>query len=167
VTLSTDFSSLFAHIPNLRQRGDLLEGNCIFCKHEKRLFEAQIRTGTWRCSVCGRKGNADAFKRGVGELQDAGPEQPQAQEDSDGTRSARDRGGRPRVKVSREELKYLRAQRMSWRRIGETLGIGASTALYLWRDGTTPKSGKDGVQKPRKHDIVGQLVRFRGMDGSR
>ncbi len=43
------------------------------------------------------------------------------------------RRGRPQVKVDLEELKRLRVQGMSWRKIGRTLDIGASTALNLWR----------------------------------
>jgi len=43
------------------------------------------------------------------------------------------RRGRPQVKVDLEELRRLRRQELSWREIGRLLGIGASTALNLWR----------------------------------
>ncbi len=57
------------------------------------------------------------------------------------------RVGRPPTKVSLDDLTRLRAAGMSWRRIGHTLGIAPSTAFHLWRDGTTPRNGKKGVQK--------------------
>ena len=72
-----------------------------------------------------------------------------------GTQSARRPGGRPRVRVCLEDLKRLRAEGMSWRRIGETLGIGASTAFHLWRDGTTPRTREKPVQKLRGDDSEG------------
>ncbi len=65
-------------------------------------------------------------------------------------------GGRPPVKVDRKELKRLRTKGMSWRHIGQTLRIGASTALYLWRDGTTPRGPNKPVQKPASDDFAGQ-----------
>lgn len=64
-------------------------------------------------------------------------------------------GGRPRVKVDPEEVRRLRDQDISWRRIGRVLGIGASTALYLLRDGTTPRTRKKPVQKPPSNDLGG------------
>ncbi len=57
------------------------------------------------------------------------------------------RVGRPPTKVSLDDLTRLRAAGMSWRRIGHTLGIAPSTAFHLWRDGTTPRNGRKGVQK--------------------
>ncbi len=69
--------------------------------------------------------------------------------------SASNPGGRPRVRVNLEELNRLRAQGMSWRRIGGTLNIGASTAFHLWRDGTTPRTPEKPVQKPRGDDSGG------------
>ncbi len=71
------------------------------------------------------------------------------------TEGGKNSGGRPRVRVSLEKLNHLRTQGMSWRRIGETLGIGASTAFHLWRDGTTPRTREKPVQKPRGDDSEG------------
>jgi len=64
-------------------------------------------------------------------------------------------GGRPRVKVAVEEVRGLRAEGFSWRRIGRILGIGASTAFHLWQDGTTPRPSEKPVQKPRGDDSGG------------
>ncbi len=69
--------------------------------------------------------------------------------------SQKDPGGRPRVKVSLEDLKRLHGQGMSWRKIGKALGIGASTAFHLWQDGTTPRPSEKPVQKPRGDDSGG------------
>jgi len=69
--------------------------------------------------------------------------------------SQKDPGGRPRVKVSLAELNRLRAQGVSWRRIGQRLGIGASTAFHLWQDGITPKAREKPVQKLRGDDSGG------------
>ena len=66
-------------------------------------------------------------------------------------------GGRPRVKVDPEEVKRLRAKGMSWRRIGQTLGIGASTALALFRDAELrpgAEAGGRGVQKLLRDDLM-------------
>ncbi len=55
--------------------------------------------------------------------------------------------GRPRAKVDLDELRTLRNRGLSFRRIARILGIAPSTAFHLWRDGTTPKMGRKGVQK--------------------
>ncbi len=57
------------------------------------------------------------------------------------------RVGRPRLTVDLDEMMMLRQTGMSFRRIARTLGIAPSTAFHLWRDGTTPRNGKKGVQK--------------------
>ncbi len=57
------------------------------------------------------------------------------------------RVGRPRLTVDLGELKALRQRGLSFRRIAMTIGIAPSTAFHLWRDGTTPKMGRKGVQK--------------------
>ncbi len=57
------------------------------------------------------------------------------------------RVGRPRLNVDLGELKVLRQVGLSFRRIARILGIAPSTAFHLWRDGTTPKMGRKGVQK--------------------
>lgn len=64
--------------------------------------------------------------------------------------------GRPRVKVNLDEMKGLRAKGMSWRRIGQSLDIGASTAFHLLRDGTTPRGRHRPVQKPPTDDFTEQ-----------
>ncbi len=43
----------------------------------------------------------------------------------------------------------MRARGLSFRQIARILGIAPSTAFHLWRDGTTPRNGKKGVQKSR------------------
>ena len=59
--------------------------------------------------------------------------------------------GRPRLNVDLEELRRLRDRGLSFRQIALTLGIAPSTAFHLWRDGTTPRNGRKGVQKfPRE-----------------
>ncbi len=73
----------------------------------------------------------------------------------EGTADMKRPGGRPRVNVDREEIRHLRAQDMKWREIGNVLGIGASTAFYLWRDGMTPRTRLKPVQKPRDEDLSG------------
>jgi hypothetical protein len=40
-------------------------------------------------------------------------------------------GGRPRSKVSAEQVSALRAQGLSWREVGRTLGISSATARRL------------------------------------
>ncbi len=55
--------------------------------------------------------------------------------------------GRPRLNVDLDELTALRQKGLSFRRIARILGIAPSTAFHLWRDGTTPRNGKKGVQK--------------------
>ncbi len=57
------------------------------------------------------------------------------------------RVGRPRLTVDLDEMMMLRQTGMSFRRIARTLGIAPSTAFHLWRDGTTPRNGRKGVQK--------------------
>ncbi len=62
--------------------------------------------------------------------------------------------GRPRATVDPNELRRLRGQGLSFRQIARTLGIAPSTAFHLWRDGTTPRNGKKGVQKfPRGDEL--------------
>lgn len=51
-----------------------------------------------------------------------------------------DKRGRPRVKVSREEVERLKAQGLSFRQIGRKLGVGASTAHKVLRNGSVPRS---------------------------
>jgi len=67
--------------------------------------------------------------------------------------SQKDPGGRPRVKVSLADLKRLHGQGMSWRKIGKALGIGASTALVVWRDAASSREGRKCVQKPPGSDF--------------
>lgn len=55
--------------------------------------------------------------------------------------------GRPRAKVDLDELRRLRQRGLSFRRIARALGIAPSTAFHLWRDGTTPRNDRKGVQK--------------------
>jgi hypothetical protein len=43
------------------------------------------------------------------------------------------RVGRPRVNINPEEVGQLRAQGMSWRKIGKALGIGTATATRLFK----------------------------------
>ncbi len=57
------------------------------------------------------------------------------------------RVGRPRLTVDLGELKALRNRNLSFRRMARILGIAPSTAFHLWRDGTTPRNGRKGVQK--------------------
>ncbi len=57
------------------------------------------------------------------------------------------RVGRPRLTVDLDEMMMLRQKGLSFRRIARILGIAPSTAFHLWRDGTTPKLGRKGVQK--------------------
>ncbi len=73
-----------------------------------------------------------------------------------GTAANDKKGGRRPLNVCLEELKRLRAQGISFRMIGQALGIGTSTAFYLWRDGTTPRGTNKPVQKPASDDFAGQ-----------
>ncbi len=83
-----------------------------------------------------------------------------------GTRASKHPGGRPPVNVNLKELNRLRTKGMSWRHIGQTLRIGASTALYLWRDGTTPRGPNKPVQKPRGDDFAREVEKGGGRGGS-
>ena len=144
-TSTIDFSTLFApHVHGLKRKGDLLEGSCPFCRNQRPSFCASRVTGTWGCSACGKKGDVEKFEKQIGERLGNSTD-----------KSQKDPGGRPRLAVSRDELMRLRAQRMSWRRIGQHLGIGASTAFHLWQDGITPKAREKPVQKPRGDDSGG------------
>ncbi len=60
--------------------------------------------------------------------------------------------GRPRINLDLDELRRLRRQGLSFRQIARTLGIAPSTTFYLWRDGTTPRNGSQGVQKSPRGD---------------
>ncbi len=55
--------------------------------------------------------------------------------------------GRPRTNVNLDDLMRLRAAGLSFRQIARILGIAPSTTFHLWRDGTTPRNGRKGVQK--------------------
>ena len=54
--------------------------------------------------------------------------------------------GRPRIQVDLERLRTLRAGRVSFRRIGQALGISTRTARRLWQAGIPPQNtpGKPG-----------------------
>lgn len=41
--------------------------------------------------------------------------------------------GRPRCNAAVEEVRQLRCQGLTWRRIGKRLGIGTATAMRLYR----------------------------------
>ncbi len=140
---TTDYSTLFApHVHGLKRKGDLLEGSCPFCRNQRLSFCASRVTGTWGCSACGKKGDVEKFEKQIGERLGNGTD-----------KSQKDPGGRPRVRVSLDELNRLRAQGMSWRRVGKALGIGASTALVVWRDAASSREGRKCVQKPPGRDF--------------
>jgi hypothetical protein len=50
------------------------------------------------------------------------------------------RVGRPSVNIKPEQVGHLKAQGLSWRRIGKTLGIGTATAMRLFKaiEGASP-----------------------------
>jgi len=78
-TATADYSSAFACVPNLRPRGDFLEGgDCPFCG-SPRSFSASKTSGTWQCSICGLRGDQTKFEATLAALK--GPEQPRVQQD--------------------------------------------------------------------------------------
>ena len=62
--------------------------------------------------------------------------------------AVKNRGGRPRVTATPEQVHQLIGQGMSWRRTAKALGIGTATAMRLLRsfDRTRPKT-QDGGPK--------------------
>jgi len=54
----------------------------------------------------------------------------------------KNRGGRPRVTTTPEQVHQLIGQGISWRRAAKALGIGTATAMRLLRsiDGTRPNT---------------------------
>jgi hypothetical protein len=57
--------------------------------------------------------------------------------------SRNNRGGRPSCGASADEVRRLRAEGLSWRRIGRTLGIGSATAMRLCRLASVPKASQN------------------------
>ncbi len=83
-TATADYSSAFARVPNLRPRGDFLEGgDCQLCG-SLRSFSI-TKNGIWRCSICGLGGDLAKFEALLAALE--GPEQPQVQQDPEPTPS--------------------------------------------------------------------------------
>ena len=58
----------------------------------------------------------------------------------------KNRGGRPRVTATPEQVHQLIGQGISWRRAAKALGIGTATAMRLLRstDGTRPNTQDAG-----------------------
>jgi hypothetical protein len=56
--------------------------------------------------------------------------------------AVKNRGGRPRVTATPEQVHQLIGQGISWRRTAKALGIGTATAMRLLRsiDGTRPNT---------------------------
>ena len=54
--------------------------------------------------------------------------------------AVKNRGGRPRVTATPEQVQQLKGQGISWRRTAKALGIGTATAMRLLRsiNGTRP-----------------------------
>lgn len=59
--------------------------------------------------------------------------------------------GRPRCNVALEEIRRLRSLKMSWRKIGATLGVSAATALIRARSKNVP--AKRSALPPRNRRI--------------
>jgi len=57
--------------------------------------------------------------------------------------------GRPRKVFHRDQVEKLRAQGLSYRKIGKQLGISPALALRLCRNGDTKKGGNSNVRKTR------------------
>jgi hypothetical protein len=57
---------------------------------------------------------------------------------------ARHPGGRPRVRITPQQVQQLRSQGASWRQLAKVLGIGTATAMRLLQsnDGVCPNIQK-------------------------
>ena len=68
--------------------------------------------------------------------------------------AVKNRGGRPRVTTTPEQVQRLKVQGISWRRTAKALGIGTATAMRLLRsiDGTRPKTQDVG---PKTSEQIG------------
>ena len=66
----------------------------------------------------------------------------------------KNRGGRPQVTATPEQVHQLISQGMSWRRTAKALGIGTATAMRLLRsiDKTRPHSRDIG---PKTYEQIG------------
>ena len=62
--------------------------------------------------------------------------------------AVKNRGGRPRVTATPEQVHQLIGQGMSWRRTAKALGIGTATAMRLLRslDRTRPNTQVVGLK---------------------
>jgi hypothetical protein len=67
--------------------------------------------------------------------------------------AAKNRVGRPHVRASPEQVRQLRCQGVSWRRIAKLLGIGSATAMRLLRS-TAPVCSNIEDARPKTLDRV-------------